>query len=195
MPLKGGKSREAVSSNIRTEMHEYDRKGKIGTSHPESRKKAQKQAVAIALSKARKSGAKIPEKRAGLTALKGKAKNYLKLLRGKKSDQAANILSKADDKRFDRILPVALKTVEKERQARVIAGGAAVGAGVGTAVAMKRHHEKKASQYLAKIATMVAEEAKSIKNANKIIKDDAKATERKYNPNYKFFTLQKMRGC
>jgi hypothetical protein len=108
MPLKSGKSREAISSNIRTEMHSYDRKGKIGTSHPESRKKAQKQAVAIALSKAR---------------------------------------------------------------------------------------EKKASQYLAKIATMVAEEAKGIKQANKIIKDDAKASERKYNPNYKFFTLQKMRGC
>lgn len=59
MPLREGKSRKVVSENIRTEMHSYDRKGSIGTSHPASRKKAQKQAVAIALSKSR-------EKRANL---------------------------------------------------------------------------------------------------------------------------------
>lgn len=43
-------------------MHSYERSGKIGKSKPESKKKAQKQAVAIALNKARKSGAKIPKK-------------------------------------------------------------------------------------------------------------------------------------
>jgi hypothetical protein len=53
MPLQSGSSKKTVSKNIRTEMHSYKRTGKIGTSHPASNKKAQKQAVAIALSKAR----------------------------------------------------------------------------------------------------------------------------------------------
>lgn len=47
MPLKRGKSRGTVSENIKTEM-------KHG--------KSQKQAVAISLNQARKSGAKIPKK-------------------------------------------------------------------------------------------------------------------------------------
>ena len=48
MPLKKGKSKEAVSKNIKTEM---------------AHGKPQKQAVAIALNQARKSGAKIPKAR------------------------------------------------------------------------------------------------------------------------------------
>jgi Family of unknown function (DUF6496) len=48
MPLDKGKSKKAISKNIKTEMEAG---------------KPQKQAVAIALNTARKAGAKIPKKR------------------------------------------------------------------------------------------------------------------------------------
>lgn len=55
MPLKRGSSQTTVGTNVRKLMHEYDDDGTIGTSRPKSRKKAVKQAVAIALTKAGKS--------------------------------------------------------------------------------------------------------------------------------------------
>ena len=48
MPLKHGKSKKTIGKNIKTEI---------------AHGKPQKQAVAIALSEARKSGAKIPKKK------------------------------------------------------------------------------------------------------------------------------------
>ena len=54
MPLKKGKSKKVISSNIEELLHSYKENGTIGTSHPESMEKAQKQAVAIAYSTAKK---------------------------------------------------------------------------------------------------------------------------------------------
>lgn len=55
MPLRKGSSQATVSSNIKTLVDEWQKDGAIGTSHPPTKKKAIKQAVAIALSKAGKS--------------------------------------------------------------------------------------------------------------------------------------------
>lgn len=78
MPLKKGKSKETISKNIKGEMKKYGKTGKIGTSKPKSKKKAQKQAVAIALSKARESGAKVPKKKKSV--VKESFDKYINLL-------------------------------------------------------------------------------------------------------------------
>ena len=54
MPLKKGSSQTVVSSNIETLVHEWKEDGSIGSSHPATKQKAVKQAVAIALNKAGK---------------------------------------------------------------------------------------------------------------------------------------------
>jgi hypothetical protein len=52
MPLKKGSSRSIVSSNIKTLVEDWKKDGSIGTSHPATKTKAIKQAVAIAMNKA-----------------------------------------------------------------------------------------------------------------------------------------------
>jgi hypothetical protein len=54
MPLKKGKSKKVINSNIEELLHSYKEDGTIGASQPKSMKLAQKQAVAIAYSKAKK---------------------------------------------------------------------------------------------------------------------------------------------
>jgi len=55
VPLKGGKSNKTIGKNVKELVKTYEKKDKIGASKPASKKAAQKQAVAIALSKAGKS--------------------------------------------------------------------------------------------------------------------------------------------
>ena len=55
MPLAKGHSDKTVSKNIKKLAHEYEQSGTLGTSHPASKKKAIKQAVAISLRKAGRS--------------------------------------------------------------------------------------------------------------------------------------------
>ena len=55
MPLKNGSSKKTIGGNIAELVDEYKEEGHIGTSHPETKQKAVKQAVAIALTKAGKS--------------------------------------------------------------------------------------------------------------------------------------------
>lgn len=52
MPLKKGRSKKVISSNIGEMMSSFGRTGKIGTSKPKSKRAAAKQAAAIAYSEA-----------------------------------------------------------------------------------------------------------------------------------------------
>lgn len=60
MPLKKGSGQSTVSRNIKTLVDEWEKDGAIGSSHPQTKKKAIKQAVAIALAKAGKSRNRKP---------------------------------------------------------------------------------------------------------------------------------------
>ena len=55
MPLRKGTSQAVVRSNIKTLVHEWEKDGSIGTSHPATKQKAVKQAVAISMKRAGKS--------------------------------------------------------------------------------------------------------------------------------------------
>ena len=63
MPLKKGSSQSVVSKNITTLVDDWKQDGSIGTSHPPTKKKAIKQAFAIALAKAGKSRDAQPRRR------------------------------------------------------------------------------------------------------------------------------------
>jgi hypothetical protein len=63
MPLKKGSSQSVVSSNVKALVDDWKKDGSIGTSHPPTKKKAIKQAVAIALTKAGKSRNALPRRR------------------------------------------------------------------------------------------------------------------------------------
>jgi hypothetical protein len=58
MPLHKGSSQAVISENVGEMVHEWKKHKKIGTSRPKTRKKAVKQAVAIAMKKAGKSNRK-----------------------------------------------------------------------------------------------------------------------------------------
>jgi len=63
MPLRKGSSQSVVSSNVKTLVDDWKKDGSIGTSHPLTKKKAIKQAVAIALAKAGTSSSSQPRRR------------------------------------------------------------------------------------------------------------------------------------
>ncbi len=63
MPLKKGSTQAVVSSNIKTLVHEWEENGSIGSSHPATKQKAVKQAVAISLNNAGKNRNAQPHKR------------------------------------------------------------------------------------------------------------------------------------
>ena len=65
MPLKKGSSKAVVSSNIKTLVDDWKQDGSIGTSHPPTKQKAIKQAVAIALNKAGRNRGPLPRKPKG----------------------------------------------------------------------------------------------------------------------------------
>lgn len=60
MPLKKGYSRETISYNVKELVDEWKEVGRIGTSHPPTRKAAVRQAVAIALDTARRARRRRP---------------------------------------------------------------------------------------------------------------------------------------
>jgi hypothetical protein len=76
MPLDKRKSKKTISKNIKEIVSSFKKTGKIGASTPSSKKKAQKQAVAIALNTARKSPARAKN---GGSVLRRDAKRRTKI--------------------------------------------------------------------------------------------------------------------
>lgn len=76
MSLSKGSSKKTISKNVGELVHSYKKTGKIGNSHPYSVKDAQKQAVAISMSKAGKSRKKKKMKKF-LESLKTSENNTL----------------------------------------------------------------------------------------------------------------------
>lgn len=92
MPLKKGKTDKIIGDNISELMGSYKKKGKIGTSKPSSKKKAQKQSVAIALNKAEEEEKKATYEFQG----SGKAMDYYDIVTGK-DKESKNKKSKMDE--------------------------------------------------------------------------------------------------
>tara|TARA_R110000744_G_scaffold334863_2_gene440215 strand:- start:890 stop:1132 length:243 start_codon:yes stop_codon:yes gene_type:complete len=79
MPLKKGRSKKVISRNVSEIMSSFGNTGKIGSSKPKTQKKAQKQAAAIALTKAGKSPVKAKTGGAVRSVLKRDAKRRTKI--------------------------------------------------------------------------------------------------------------------
>jgi hypothetical protein len=81
MPIpKKVKSKKDISKVIKGEVKKYKKSGKIGTSKPKDIKAAKKQASAIAYSKAKESGVKVPKKKKKMSEVKESFENYIKHL-------------------------------------------------------------------------------------------------------------------
>jgi len=112
MPLKSGKSKKTIAKNIKELERTYAKKGKIGTSKPKNAKAAQKQAVAIAYSKAGKGKKKVNKE-----SYDSIINSYLKTIlfeefeqfdgeSAKSEEDAESIVSKSEDHNdFADILP------------------------------------------------------------------------------------------
>jgi len=122
MPLKKGKSKKTISKNIETEMKKYKSTGKIGKSEPSSKKKAAKQAAAVAYSKAGKGKKKKVNESKGDGNLANNYPPYDKVTKGdiiagsKGEDQEGGKKKKKGDKKslkesFDSLVKSVLKKI------------------------------------------------------------------------------------
>lgn len=68
MPLRKGSGQSVVSGYIKTLVDDWKKDGSIGSSHPPTKKKAIKRAVAIALAKAGKGRNTHPRRRKARSA-------------------------------------------------------------------------------------------------------------------------------
>lgn len=90
MPLKKGSSQETMSGNIRELVHDWEKTGDIGNSRPETKQKAVKQAVAIALDTARESGGRPGARKVGTSGRGTSASGTRKSSAKKSSSKVAS---------------------------------------------------------------------------------------------------------